>query len=127
MVPAEAAGAAIAAADIVLVEADAVGSQQALAPIGSTVAAAVAYTAGVPVWLVAGRGRRLPDPMVAAMVERLPGVAWELDHEPLALGLVEPRRRSWRGRSDVAGRRRAGVRDGGRAAAHERDVIGGAA
>lgn len=88
IVPAEAAAAAVRSADLTIVEAEAVGPARALAPIGSCVLAAVARAASTPVWLVAGRGRRLPEPMVDTMIGRLGDVAWELDHETLPLELV---------------------------------------
>jgi len=88
IVPAEAAAAAIRGADLAIVEAEAVGATRAVAPIGSCVLAAVARAASVPVWLVAGRGRRLPEAMVDSMIDRLAGVPWDLDHEPLPLELV---------------------------------------
>jgi hypothetical protein len=86
LVPLERSAVAVSGADLVLVEADAVGSHRAVVPIGSAVVAAVARAAAVPVWLVAGRGRRLPDPMIDAMLARLGRC--ERDHEPLALRLV---------------------------------------
>jgi hypothetical protein len=85
VVPMERTAINVPGADLVLLEAEAVGTDWAVAPIGSAVVGAVAHAAGVPVWLVAGRGRRLPEPMIDAMISRLG--AWE-DHEPLALGLV---------------------------------------
>jgi hypothetical protein len=55
----------------VLIEAEALDAGQVVAPIGSAVLAAVAGAAGRPLWLVAGRGRRLPSALLAAMVARL--------------------------------------------------------
>ncbi len=71
LVPTHAAAVAAAAADVVLVEADALDATRVVAPIGSAVLAAVATETGTPAWLVAGRGRRLPAPMLSAMLERL--------------------------------------------------------
>lgn len=88
LVPAEGAAVAVASAGLVIVEADAVGSARGVVPMGSAVAAAVASAAGVPVWLVAGRGRRLPDPMIEAMIARLGAGRWDHDHETLPLRLV---------------------------------------
>jgi hypothetical protein len=85
VVPVERAAVAVESADLVLLEADAVGSERAVVPIGSAVVGAAAHVAGIPVWLVAGRGRRLPDPMIDAMIARLG--TWE-DHEPFPLRLV---------------------------------------
>jgi hypothetical protein len=56
--------------DVVLVEALAVGDTGALCALGSHAMAAVGYCAEKPVWLVAGRGRRLPDQLWAAMLTR---------------------------------------------------------
>ena len=64
---------------MVLVEADAVAADRAVVPIGSAVLAASGVLAGTPVWLVAGRGRRLPAAMVAAIVARTVP-----EHDPLA-------------------------------------------
>ena len=87
-VPAGGLGAAAAAADLVVIEASAVGSDGVIAPAGSRAAAAVAYCSEIPVWLVAGRGRRLPMAMWTTMLERLSAadLPWELDEEivPLA-------------------------------------------
>lgn len=95
-------GAAVEASDLVVVEAVAAGPDGALCSIGSHAAAAVAYCSKVPVWLVAGRGRRLPEPMWQAMQKRLSDCddGWNMPFErvPLAMitavlgpdGLVEP-------------------------------------
>ena len=56
---------AAASADVVLIEASAIGGGEALCPVGSRALAAAAYCAEVPVWLVAGIGRRLPEPLWA--------------------------------------------------------------
>ncbi len=63
--------AAVLACDLVVIEALAVGPDAALCSLGSLAAAAVAYCSEIPVWLVAGRGRRLPEPMWATMLRRL--------------------------------------------------------
>lgn len=68
LVPTHAAAIAVAKADIVLVEADALDASRVVAPVGSALLAAVAMAAGTPAWLVAGRGRRLPAPMLSAML-----------------------------------------------------------
>lgn len=68
---AAALSAAVLAADIVLIEATAVGPTDAVATPLSRAVAAVAYCSEVPSWLVAGRGRRLPEPMIATMLERV--------------------------------------------------------
>jgi hypothetical protein len=79
LVPTHAAVLAAAAAAVVLVEADAVGPDRAVVPIGSAVLAASAALAGTPVWLVAGRGRRLPATIVATIAARAVP-----EHDPLA-------------------------------------------
>ena len=81
LVQAEAIGRAVPAADIVIVEAHAASSEQVVAPIGSAAVAAVAATCGVPVWLVAGVGRRLPRDLVAAIDARVAKTddPWQLD------------------------------------------------
>ncbi len=85
-------GGAVEASDLVIVEAGAVGTAAALFDVGNMAAAAVAAAARTPVWLVAGVGRRLPEPYWQAIVERtsdpdLP--AWLADHEVLGLGLID--------------------------------------
>ena len=82
--------AAVAASDLVLIEAVAAGPDGALCSLGSHAAAAVAYCAEVPLWLVAGRGRRLPDPMWRAMCQRLGevGDGWNQDVEVVPLAMV---------------------------------------
>jgi hypothetical protein len=89
-VPASGLGAAVAAADLVLLEAEAVAPDELLAPAGSHAAAAVAHTSGVPVWTVAGVGRLLParmwEPLRAKVVSAEP---WDDDHEVVPLSLVD--------------------------------------
>jgi len=83
--------AAVLASDLVLIEALACSATQALAVQGSLAAAAVAYTAEVPAWLVAGRGRCLPDQVfdvVRDRAEATAAVAWRAEAEPLPIGLV---------------------------------------
>jgi hypothetical protein len=70
--------AVVEAADIVLVEAFAVGPERALAPAGSRAASLVARESGVPVWVVAGVGRLMPERMFDALHSR-----WELRSDPL--------------------------------------------
>ena len=93
---------AVAASDLVIVEAVAAGPDGLLCALGSHAAAAVAYCSEVPVWFVVPRGRRLPEPMWKAMLQRLDDAnfAWnaEVERVPLAMatailgpeGLVEP-------------------------------------
>ncbi len=96
VVPVAGAAAAVDAADLVLVEALAAGPGDALATRGSRALAALAYCAEVPTWLVAGRGRRLPEGLFAVMLERVADVRspWDAVAEPvpvaLATGVVGP-------------------------------------
>ena len=71
LVPTEAAAIAVAAADLVLIEADALDGTRIVAATGSALLGAVAPLHGTPVWCVAGCGRRLPSPMIDAIVERV--------------------------------------------------------
>jgi hypothetical protein len=88
-VPAAGTAAAVISADLLMIEAVAAGPDGALCALGSHAAAAVAYCAEVPVWLVAGRGRRLPEAMWNAMLHRLDtaGDGWnhEVERVPLAM------------------------------------------
>ena len=54
-------------ADLVVLEADACSADLVVASIGSALGAVAAAAADVPVWLVAGRGRRLPVSFVEAI------------------------------------------------------------
>jgi len=89
-VPMAGAAAAVAAADLVLLEAGAVAPTEFMAVSGSRSAAAVARHAGIPVWLVAGVGRFLPErmwtPMRAAVLSEDP---WDCDDEVVPLDLVD--------------------------------------
>jgi hypothetical protein len=91
LVPTEAAAIAIAAADLVLLEADALDATQVIAATGSAVLAAAASLSSTPVWCVAGCGRRLPSPMIEAIVERVAHGAidpWSREVEALPSSLV---------------------------------------
>ncbi|HEV2069890.1 MAG TPA: hypothetical protein VGR26_08860 [Acidimicrobiales bacterium] len=82
--------AAVRAADLVLLEAAAVGTEGFLAVSGSYAAAAVARHLGIPVWLVAGVGRVLPPGLWTAMTRRLERVQpWTATEEVVPLDLVE--------------------------------------
>lgn len=89
-VPVAGLGAAVAEADLVLLEAAVVSPEEFLAPSGSRAAASVARTAGVPVWLVAGVGRLLParmwEPLRSRIVTAEP---WDDDDEVVPLELVD--------------------------------------
>jgi len=89
-VPPSGLGSAAASADLVLLEATAVGPDGFVAVAGSRAAGAVAACAGVPVWLVAGVGRFLPGSMWAALRRRLDesGDPWEAEDEIVPLSLV---------------------------------------
>jgi hypothetical protein len=89
-VPVAGLGAAAAEADLILLEASAVGPNEFLAVSGSRAAAAVARHAGTPVWLVAGVGRLLPERMWLPMRERvLTDETWDADDEAVPLDLVD--------------------------------------
>ena len=90
-VPMSGLGAAVADADLVLLEASALGPTGFIGVAGSRAAAATAKHAGVPVWLVGGVGRLLPKRMWDALAGRLDtmGEPWELDDELVPLDLVD--------------------------------------
>jgi hypothetical protein len=89
-VPQAGLGAAVAEADLVLLESTAVGPSEFLAVSGSRAAAAVARHAGVAVWLVAGVGRMLPQRMWEGVKKRLGDVdPWDADDEVVPLDLVD--------------------------------------
>jgi hypothetical protein len=70
-VPTSGLGAAVAHAQLLVLEAAAMGPEGFVAEAGSRAAAAVAAEAGVAVWVVAGVGRVLPDRLWGALCERL--------------------------------------------------------
>jgi hypothetical protein len=80
----------VAASELVLLEAGAVAPTEFMAVSGSRSAAAVARHAGIPIWLVAGVGRFLPErmwtPMRAAALSEDP---WDCDDEVVPLDLVD--------------------------------------
>lgn len=83
-------GAAAAAADLVLLEAQGLGATGFTAVPGSHAAAAVASAAGIPVWLTAGVGRVLPGRIWDAYLMRLDEAAdpWDADLELVPAALV---------------------------------------
>lgn len=89
IVPPGAMAAAVLAADVVLVEALATGPAEALVLPPSRAIASIGYCSGVPTWLVAGRGRRLPEPLFTSMLTRVADVRapWEAEAETVPLGL----------------------------------------
>lgn len=91
-VPTSGLGAAVASADVLLLEAVALGPTGFVAVSGSLAAATVARHASVPVWLVAGVGRLLPGRMWDALASRQAAVLadpWDLDEEVVPLSLVD--------------------------------------
>ena len=94
IVPESGLGAAVASADLVLLEAVALGPAAGfLAASGSAAAAAVARQLRIPVWVVAAEGRALPSSLWAALVDRLRatgrGPAWEQAEEIVPLAWVD--------------------------------------
>lgn len=87
---------AVAASDLLVLEAMAVGPTVAACATGSWAAAAVAASSGVDVWVVACRGRVMPPRMWSALTARLgvDGVgvervdAWDLGFDLVPLDLV---------------------------------------
>lgn len=89
-VPEAGTAAAAAASDVVVLEASALGAEAFLAPSGSRAAAAVARSAGVAVWLVAGVGRALPERLWQAVTARLDCESpWDEEVEIVPLDLVD--------------------------------------
>lgn len=91
-VPEAGLGAAASAAQLVLLEALAIGQGGAVATAGSWAAAAVARSAGVPAWLVAGAGRVLPSRLWDALTRRLDDEGeepWDRPFELVPLDLVD--------------------------------------
>lgn len=86
----EGIGTAVADADLVLVEASAAGTVDAMAVTGSHAAAAVAKSAGVPVWMVAGVGTFLPEKMWRGLAARcdVRDEPWDRDDDEFPLELV---------------------------------------
>ncbi len=86
-------GAAVAAAELVVLEAGAVGPEGFVAVPGARAAAAVARCADLPVWLVAGVGRRLPpglwSSLVASLGARAGDEPWAAEEEVVPLDLVD--------------------------------------
>lgn len=97
LVPPLGLGAAVAASDLLLLDAEAVGNQEALVAPGSLAAMATALRVDVPVWLTVSVGCRLPPALFSTLVKRLfpPGldrwqVAAELvDVDPVRV-IIEP-------------------------------------
>ena len=90
-IPPTGLGAAVAAADLVVIEAAAMTTDAFISAAGSRAAAAVAQHGGTPVWLVAGVGRVLPQRIWQALISRLDArdEPWELDEEIVPVDLVD--------------------------------------
>ncbi len=91
-IPAAGLAPAVAEADVVLLDAWAIGTDHLVAEPGSWAAAAVARAAGVPVWAVAGAGRIVPPGLWGALEARLGRGAtapWDRPHELVPLPLVD--------------------------------------
>lgn len=84
-------GGAVAEADLVLLEASALGPGGFVAVAGSRAAAAVARAAGKPVWVVAGVGRVLPARLWDVLAASLDAEAdpWDLPEEVVPIGLAD--------------------------------------
>lgn len=92
LVPDAGLGSAVDEADLVLLEAVAMGAEGFLAASGSRAAAAVASHAAIPVWVVAGVGRVLPARLWEALLGRLDLAAeepWHCPEEIVALTLAD--------------------------------------
>jgi len=76
-VPLGGLGAAVGAADVLVLEAFGATTDSLMCLAGSLAAAAVARSVGVPVWATVGVGRALPARVWEAMLSR-----WELGDEP---------------------------------------------
>lgn len=90
-VPPANVGGAVRWANVVALEASAVGPDGFVAVAGSLPAAAVAVRSDAEVWLVAGEGRLLPGRLWETLVDRMDqaGEPWELDEEIVPLDLVD--------------------------------------
>ena len=90
-VPEGGLGAAVAVADLLVLEASALGPGGFVAESGSRAAAAVARHAGIPVWVVAGVGRVLPNRLWQTLVTLLEADIdpWYADDEVVPLDLAD--------------------------------------
>lgn len=85
----ESIGRAVTAADGVLIEASAVSGDRVLSPVGSQVVAAVARSAGTPVWLVVPTGTRLPAPYVDEIARRTLSDDWSGSVDEVPIDLID--------------------------------------
>ncbi len=91
VIDAEQAAAAVESADVVILEAAAVGDHVALVELGGLTLAALGRVVGTPVWLTVPVGRRLAEPYVQAITERLVAadrVPWVRTVDVVGLGLI---------------------------------------
>jgi hypothetical protein len=89
-VPPAGIGAAARECDLVLLEAEVMHENAALARTGSLPAAAVARHGEIPVWLVAGVGRVVPTRMFDWVLDRSVDVdPWDAELELVPVGLVD--------------------------------------
>jgi hypothetical protein len=90
-VPEAGVGAAVAEAELVVLEASALGPDCLVAVAGSRAAAAVARHSGAAVWAVVGEGRTLPRAMWDALVRRLGDASdpWDGEDEIVPLDLID--------------------------------------
>lgn len=83
-------GAAVAEADLLLLEAAAAGPDGFVAAPGSRAAAALAQVGEVSLWVVVGQGRMLPAPLWEALAARLDyagGDPWDRPEEMVAFAM----------------------------------------
>ena len=83
---------AVEDADLALVEAAASGPAASLTDVGNLALAATARATGTPTWLVAGVGRRVPEPYWQAIAERTVDrdePSWLSPFEVVTMGLVD--------------------------------------
>jgi hypothetical protein len=90
-VPLSGLGAAVAASDLLLLEASVLGPSGFVAIAGSHAAAATAKHADVPVWVVAGLGRLLPTRLWDEAARRVvpDGEPWDADDEVVPIDLAD--------------------------------------
>ncbi|MGE0879038.1 MAG: hypothetical protein AB7L13_19995 [Acidimicrobiia bacterium] len=89
-VPVSGLGSAVAVSDVVLLEGAAIGAGGYIGVAGSRAASSVAMYGEIPVWLVGGVGRVLPERMWDALIGRLEidDEPWEADDEIAPIELV---------------------------------------
>ncbi len=83
---------AVDMADLVVIEAGAMGDAAALVDLGNLPAVAMAKVASTPVWLVAGVGRHLPEAYFVEIIDRVTDdqrPVFLSPYEVVSLGLVD--------------------------------------